>query len=271
MLPDLAYVDRLPDEVGAGGDRRHEVGGNRSRSLAGLVVRKSHVLEVEPPLGRGVDRDLVDRMQGALRERREGADALDLVAEELDAERLAPGRRIDVDDASAEGELPSLLRLVDALVAREGEVFDEGVDAPVVAGANANRLGAGPGRGHALGERGSRCADEAAGGEDVEGACPLPDEVRRRLEARAPAHAPAGEERDAVVAEEPGRGLGDVARVRVLGREHDERAAELFVERRDDERQSGLGDTRAGFGQLLEEQAEALALGELTNERVEHG
>ena len=122
-----------------------------------------------------------------------------------------------------------------------------------------------------LGESGGRCADEAAGREDVESACPLSDEVRRRLEARAPAHAAAGEERDAVVAEEPGRGLGDVARVGVLGREHDERAAELFVERRDDERQSGLGHARAGFRQLLEEQAEALALGELTNERVEHG
>ena len=54
LLPDLAYVDRLPDEVGAGGDRRHEVGRERSRRR-GLVVGKSDVLEVEPPLGRGVD------------------------------------------------------------------------------------------------------------------------------------------------------------------------------------------------------------------------
>ena len=89
--------------------------------LGAVVVGKSDVFEVEPALGRGVDRDLVDRMERALRERREGADALDLVAEELDAERLAAGCRIDVDDAPAEGELASLLRLVDALVAREGE------------------------------------------------------------------------------------------------------------------------------------------------------
>ena len=149
LLPDLADVDRLPDEVRARRDRRHEVGRDRSRSLAGLVVGKSDVVEVEPALGRGVDRDLVDRMQRALRERREGADALDLVAEELDAERLAPGRRIDVDDASAERELASLLRLVDALVARERELLGERVDPRLVARSNANRLRARLGRGHA--------------------------------------------------------------------------------------------------------------------------
>ena len=125
-------------------------------------------------------------MQRALRERREGADALDLVAEELDAERLAPGRRIDVDDAAAERELAALLRLLDALVAREREVLGERVDPLLVARSNADRLGARLGRRHALGERGCRGADEPAGGEDVEGARPLADEVRRRLQARSP-------------------------------------------------------------------------------------
>ena len=210
-------------------------------------------------------------MQRALRERREGADALDLVTEELDAERLAPGCRIDVDDASAERELASLLRLLDALVAREGEVLGQRVDPLVVARSNTNRLGARLGRGQGLGERGCRGADEPAGGKDVEGTRPLADEVRRRLEARAPAHPAAREERDPVVAEEPGGGLGDVVRVGVLGREHDERAAELLVEGGNDKRQCGLGHARAGLGQLLEERAEALALGELANERVEHG
>ena len=169
------------------------------------------------------------------------------------------------------GELASLLRLVDALVARERELLGQRVDPLLVARSNANRLRARLGRGQGLGERGCRGADEPAGGEDVESTCPLADEVRRRLQARAPAHAAAREERDAVVAEEPGGGLGDVARVGVLGREHDERAAELLVRAANDERQRRLGDTRARLGQRLGERAEALTLGELADEGVEHG
>ena len=95
--------------------------------------------------------------------------------------------------------------------------------------------------------------------------------MRRRLQARAPAHAATREERDPVVAEEPGGGLGDVARVGVLGREHDERAAELLEEGGNDERERRLGHARAGLGQLLEERAKALTLGELADERVEDG
>ena len=89
--------------AGTGGTRSVGTGPGARRR------RRSDVVEVEPPLGRRVDRDLVDRMQRALRERRERADALDLVAEELDAERLAAGRREDVDDAAADGELAALL------------------------------------------------------------------------------------------------------------------------------------------------------------------
>ena len=85
---------------------------------------------------------LVDRMEGALREGREGADALDLVAEELDAERLAPGGRVDVDDASAKRELASLLRLVDALVAGERERSASASIPGLVAGPD-QRLGSG--------------------------------------------------------------------------------------------------------------------------------
>ena len=74
-----------------------------------------------------------------------------------------------------------------------------------------------------------------------------------------------------LVAEEPARGLGSVARIGVLGREHDERAPELLVDRRQQERKRRLRDAGAGVGQRLEERAEALAVGELANERVEDG
>src|SRR5207247_9820195 len=150
--------------------------------------------EGEAARGRGVDGELIDGMQRALRERREGADALDLGAEELDAEGLAAGRRIDVDDAAAQRELPALLGLVDALVAGEREVFHDRVDARVVSGAEANRLGPRLGWGHGFGERGRGCAAEAAAGEHIEGAGPLADEVRRRLGDGAAAEAPAGEQ-----------------------------------------------------------------------------
>ena len=208
-------------------------------------------------------------MEGALREGREGADALDLVAEELDAERLAAGRRVDVDDAAAKRELAALLGLVDALVAGEGDPFGEGVDSRLVAGLDQDWLGASSGRRHALGERRGGRADETAGGEDVEGASPLADEMRRGLEARAPADAAAREERDAVVAEEPRGRFGDVPCVRVLGGQDDERSAELLVQRGDEERERWLGDAGARVRELLQERAEALAVGELTDERVQ--
>jgi hypothetical protein len=94
--------------------------------------------------------------------------------------------------------------------------------------------------------------------------------VRRRLEARAPADAAARQEGDLRVAEEPGGGLRDVARVGVLGREHDERAGKLFVERGEQQWKRRLGDARPRGWELGHERAKTLALGELVHERVQH-
>jgi hypothetical protein len=74
-----------------------------------------------------------------------------------------------------------------------------------------------------------------------------------------------------LVPDEPAGGLGDVARVRVLGREDDELPAELLVERRDDERKGGLRDPRPCVRKLVEKRAKALTLGELADEWVENG
>src|SRR5262249_57027616 len=135
--------------------------------------------------------------------------------------------------------------------------------ARIVAGSKAKRLRPGVRWLHGFGEGGGRGADEPARGVNVQRASPLADEVRRWLEARGPGHAAARKECDLLVAQVPGRGFRDVPGVSVLGCEHDERAAELLVERRDDERQRGLGDAGAGIGQFLEERAEALAGGGL--------
>ena len=85
--------------------------------------------EVEPSLGGRVDRAGLDRVQRALGERRERADRLHLVAEELDAQRLAAGRREDVDEAAADGELPAVVDPLDALVPGERELLRRALDA----------------------------------------------------------------------------------------------------------------------------------------------
>ena len=72
-------------------------------------------------------------MQSALRERREGADRLDLVAEELDPERLAARGREHVDEPAADGELSALVDPLDALVTRERKLLGETLDAGLLA------------------------------------------------------------------------------------------------------------------------------------------
>ena len=209
-------------------------------------------------------------MQRALGERRERADRLDLVAEELDAERLAAGRREDVDEAAAHGELAALLDAVDPLVAGERELLGERVEPGRVAGRERDRLGPSLGRRHRLGERRGRGADEPSGGEDVERPRALADEMRRRLEPRAPVHAAAREQRDPLLAEEPARALGRVASIGVLGQQHDERAAQLLVQRGQQQRQRRLGDPR-GRRQRIREGGQALVAEQLLDERVQHG
>ena len=92
--------------------------------------------------------------------------------------------------------------------------------------------------------------------------------MRRRLEPGAEADAARRQERDAVVAEEPAGGLGRVARVGVVREQHAEPAAELLVERGEQERQRGLGDTGAR-GQRRGERGQALVGAQALEQRVE--
>ena len=121
-------------------------------------------------------------MKRALREGREGADALDLVAEELDPQRLPACRRVDVGDPAPQRELAAFLHLVHPLVPGERELLGERVDARLVTGRETNRLRPRPGRRHRLGERRGGRAHEPAGGEHVQCAGTLADEVRGRLQ-----------------------------------------------------------------------------------------
>ena len=220
--PDLAHLLGLPDEIRRPVERRDEVVRDRHRLV---VLAQRRLLQVEPPLGGRVDDRALDLVQRALGERREGAHGLDLVAEELDSQRLAAGRREDVDQPAADGEVAALLDAVDPLVAGERQQLGERLEPGRLAGREPDRRRPGLGRRQRLRDRGRRGADEPARREHVERPRALADEMRRRLEPGAPVHAAARQQRDALLAEEPARSLGRVAGVGVLGQQHDERAA----------------------------------------------
>ena len=81
--------------------------------------------------------------------------------------------------------------------------------------------------------------------------------------------ASARQQRDPLVAEEPARALGRVPGIGVLRKQADERALTLLVERREQQRQRGLGDARRRR-QRLDVGGEALLRKQLLDERVQH-
>ncbi len=123
--PDLAYLLGLPDQVGRPVERPHQIA--RDPGLP-AVVGKPRLPQVEPALGRRVDDRAPQVAQRPLRERREGPDRLDLVAEELDPDRIAAGRRENVDEPAADCELPALLHAVDPLVPGQGQLLGDRVE-----------------------------------------------------------------------------------------------------------------------------------------------
>ncbi len=207
------------------------------------------------PLGRRVDDGLVHLPERALREGREDADLFDLVAEQLDAQRLAARGAEDVDEPAAHCELPALLDPLDALVAGRRQLLDQRVEPGLVAANDSKRRGPERDRRQALRHRCGRCADEPASLEHLERPRSLADEMRRRLEPGAEVDAARREERDCVLAEEPPGRLGRVACIGVLGKKDDEATVELHVERREDEWEDRLrhaGALRECRGVVLE-------------------
>jgi hypothetical protein len=138
LLPDPAHLVGLPDEIGGAAER----GDQRplGRRLVVVVPGQLDAIGVGPALRGRIDDRVRHGMERALREGREGADALDLVAEELDAQRLASGRREDVDEPAAHGELAALVGTLDACVAGQRERFREAVDARLGADLQPDRL-----------------------------------------------------------------------------------------------------------------------------------
>ena len=204
-------------------------------------------------------------MERSLRERRERADLLDVVPEELDAKRLAARAREHVDEPAAHGDLPALLDALHALVARQRELLDERVELAGIRRRQAHDIGSRVRGWHALGERARGDTHDPAGGEHLESAFAFSDEVSGRLEAGGHADTPARQERDARGVDVPPDRLGHVARLLVLGEQAGERAATRRVKRREEERQRRLGHPRVRRERVCE-RTEALARGELLDE-----
>ncbi len=270
LRPDPPHLVRLPDEVRGAVEHRHQVGRDLGRhGLAPVVLAERRLGQVGPALGGRVDHRPVDRMQRPLGERRERPHLLDLVAVELDSERLPAGGREDIDDAAADGELAALLGAVDALVAGERQRLCEPVEARLVSDLEANGLRP-PGCGRdALGERRCRRANEAAAREHVEGTGSLADEVRGRLEAGAPPDAAPRQQRHVVRPDEPAGRLGRVASVGILRKQRDETAVELLVHGGQEQRQDGLGHARPRR-QGSRERLQAVEREQLPDERMQY-
>ena len=141
----------------------------------------------------------------------------------------------------------------------------EPVDPRLVADPERERARSRGARRQPFGERRDRRADEPPGVEDVERPVALTDEVRRRDEPRLVGDAPARKEGDLRGVPEPRGAVGSVPRVGVLGQQHEERAAELGVERREHERQHRLRDAGARR-QRADERLEALGAPKLLHE-----
>src|SRR6185369_12184139 len=67
----------------------------------------------------------------------EGADALDLVTEEIEAKRLFGAARVEVDKAAADGELAGVVDGVEPDIAVGGEQADQLVEPDPLAGGEA--------------------------------------------------------------------------------------------------------------------------------------
>ena len=106
--------------------------GELGSSYANLTGQQQLTARRRPYVG-----DLLER---ALVGDREAADLVDLVAEELDAQRVVLGRREDVDDAAAYGELTAAFDQVDARVGSCSEVADGLVETDLVALVELDRL-----------------------------------------------------------------------------------------------------------------------------------
>jgi hypothetical protein len=274
-------------------------------TLVGALVR-GHLRQLamlRGELRRRRDLGDVGLAERALRERREPAQRLDLVVEEVDADRALLRRRVEVEQAAADGELPAVLDLVDALVARGDEVGGALLEVEQLADPEHEPVRAQRGVGDLLAQ--------SHGGHPTTGARAKAPSRARRRSARPPgdrarasrrARRPAGPTRcggrrevglvgDAAArveahgrAAQPGAEvLREVARGAVVAGDHERRGRRIAVgEGGEHERAQGLRDERAaavahqggGAGiavELVEEGAQSHGFGHAEPPRAARG
>ena len=220
------------------------------RPVLGLLQRGD--LRQLPVLGRqlggGRDLDRLGVAQGALGEGGEPAQRLDLVAEQVDAHGAVLGRRVEIDETPANGELPAVLDLLDAFVAGRDEVGRELVEVDQVALGDPHATGAQLGVGHLLAQRDGADHDDrglVAGRMDerVQRGDAQAHEVRRRRQVRLVGHAAARVEAHRAGAQprpQVGRQVAraavvaghDQCRPRRVGLGFDERRGQVGAQRR---------------------------------------
>ena len=133
----------MPGIGPAGGDRFEQ-------RIAGCRAELLEIADPEPLDRRLVQQHLADRAQPdlgdiaerALAQRVEGADALQLVAEQIEAQRLLAAARKDVDDAAAHGVLARLDHGAAAPIAVAGEAREQPRAIDALAGAGGEQAGA---------------------------------------------------------------------------------------------------------------------------------
>ena len=203
-------------------------------------------------LGRRLDLYDLSVAERALRKRREPAQRLDLVAEQIDPHRAVLGGGEHVEQAAADRELAAVLDLVDALVAGRDKIERGLIEIEQVALFEHKAMGAERRVRDLLRQR--HRADDDDGGalgrrlfdQRVERGDPETHEVRWRSQVRLVRDAAAR-----VVAHdarfEPGLQAGrEIARGPVVAGDDDRRRAGVAVEqRREQVRTQRLGDERA--------------------------
>jgi hypothetical protein len=225
-------------------------------------------------LGSGCQLDHLGLAEAALGEGREPAHRLDLVAEELDPHGAVLGRRVDVEDAAADGELAALLDLLGAFVAGGDEVLGDGPEVDLVPLGDFEARRAQGGVRHGLGEGDGGGDDDRVGfaRERVEGIDAEADEVRRRGDAGGVAGAAGGVEPDPAGGEEGAQVGGEVTSGAVVGGDQERRTprepAIVLEQRREQQRpqrrRSAQRDALAPVGggeHATRERVNALVLG----------
>ena len=301
VLPVVAQ--RRLDLLGGGEDHRrllgHEVergaevlqrqnlgGARRLLPFFGRLHRRQlgqlAVLGVE--LGGGRQLDPLGVAERALGEGREPAHRLDLVAEELDPHGALLGRRIDVEDAAADGELAALLDLLDPLVAGGDQLARGGVELDFAARLEREAGGAQRGVRHRLGERGGAGDHNRVllVAQRLQGVDPQADQMRGRGDVRGIAGAARGIEADPAGRKVGAQIGGEVAGRAIVGADEQGRPAGqttvvLEQGRQQQRPQSGRGAELDGCAaargaHLAGERVQALVLGGYLDQRMKaHG